>query len=129
MTRGLLSPEVPNETICGVNMNAISVYEGFIGFEERRELELRIASPGLTLDDAFAIAIRLESSEINDVYNTLTAPIQGSAYVLRKTFRPHLDRLPRSRVMIWPVAMRLRGSVLGPTVRILLTIDRRSLGG
>src|SRR5215475_5452919 len=121
-------------TICGVNMNATSVYEGFIGFEERsaelylelsihfadnsplrwfwiemameekqhagmlqhcweagvfagelpgdaqvqrlnklyRELELRIASSELTLDDVFAIAIRLESSEINDVYSQLT---------------------------------------------------------
>lgn len=127
-------------------MNAVNVYEGFIGFEERsanlylelsirfadnpalrwfwvemameekqhagmlqhcreagvfagelpgdeqvrrldqvfRQLEARIGSPDLTLDDAFDVAIRLESSEINDVYSQLTAPIQGPAHVLRR---------------------------------------------
>jgi rubrerythrin len=140
-------------------MNALSVYEGFIGFEERsaelylelsirfadnsplrwfwiemameekqhagmlqhcreagvfagelpgdaqierlnklyRELEHRIGAAQLTLDDAFAIAIRLESSEINDVYSKLTAPIQGPAHVLRKklelTVAGHFEKL------------------------------------
>jgi len=62
-----------------------------------RRLEARIASPELTLDDAFDIAIRLESSEINDVYSLLTAPIEGPAHVLRKKMElaaeGHFDRL------------------------------------
>ena len=49
-----------------------------------RRLEDRLAAPQLTLDDAFAMAIELESSEINDVYSQLTAPIQGPAHVMRK---------------------------------------------
>ena len=49
-----------------------------------RQLEARLAAPQLTLDDAFDMAIELESSEINDVYSRLTAPIQGPAHVMRK---------------------------------------------
>jgi hypothetical protein len=49
-----------------------------------RKLESQIAAPDLTLDKAFDIAIRLESSEINDVFSRLTAPISGPAYVIRK---------------------------------------------
>jgi len=49
-----------------------------------RRLEAEIAAPELRLDRAFDIAIRLESSEINDVYSQLTAPIEGPAYVMRK---------------------------------------------
>ena len=48
------------------------------------KLEKQIASSDLTLDDAFDVAIRLECSEINDVYNKLTAPIDGPDHVLRK---------------------------------------------
>ena len=47
-------------------------------------LEARIAAPQLNLDDAFDVAIRLEASEINDLYGRLTAPIEGPAYVMRK---------------------------------------------
>lgn len=48
------------------------------------DLEVRIADPGLDVDRAFEIAIILESSEINEIYKTLTAPIEGPWYVLRK---------------------------------------------
>jgi hypothetical protein len=48
------------------------------------KLEKRIVAPDLTLDGAFDIAIRLESSEINDVYGKLTAPIAGPDHILRK---------------------------------------------
>jgi hypothetical protein len=62
-----------------------------------RQLEARLAQPELTLDDAFDMAIELESSEINDVYSRLTAPIQGPAYVMRKkmelSLAGHFDRL------------------------------------
>lgn len=61
------------------------------------QLEQRIAVPELTLDDAFDVAIRLESSEINDVYSKLTAPIQGPAHVMRRkmelSLEGHFERL------------------------------------
>lgn len=49
-----------------------------------RSLEARLAAPELSEDAAFEIAIELETSEINDVYDKLTAPIQGPARVMRK---------------------------------------------
>jgi len=65
-----------------------------------RDLEARLASPQLTLDDAFGMAIELENSEINDVYGRLTAPIQGPAYVMRKKMElseaNHFDRLRKA---------------------------------
>jgi len=48
------------------------------------DLESRVADPSLRLDGAFEIAIILEASEINEIYKTLTAPIEGPWYVLRK---------------------------------------------
>jgi hypothetical protein len=48
------------------------------------DLETRLADPALTLDGAFEIAMFLEGSEINEIYKTLTAPIEGPWYVLRK---------------------------------------------
>jgi len=47
-------------------------------------LEARVAAPDLSVDDAFQIALELESSEINDVYSRLTAPIQGPAHVMQR---------------------------------------------
>jgi hypothetical protein len=41
-----------------------------------RRLEARLAEPELALDDAFELAIDLETSESNDVYSRLTAPIE-----------------------------------------------------
>ena len=62
-----------------------------------RQLETRVARPELTPDDAFELAIELESSEINDVYSRLTAPIQGPAHVMRKKMElsvaGHFERL------------------------------------
>jgi rubrerythrin len=62
-----------------------------------RQLETRLAQPKLTLDDAFDMAIELESSEINDIYSRLTAGIQGPAYIMRKkmelSLAGHFDRL------------------------------------
>jgi hypothetical protein len=48
------------------------------------DLEARLAAPSLTLDGAFEIAMFLEGSEINEIYKTLTAPIEGPWYVVRK---------------------------------------------
>jgi hypothetical protein len=49
-----------------------------------RRLEMRLAEPKLALDDAFEVAMELETSEINDVYSRLTAPVQGPAHIMRK---------------------------------------------
>ena len=61
------------------------------------ELEARLAAPDLAVDDAFDMAIQLESSEINDIYSRLTAPIEGPAYVMRKKMElsvaSHFERL------------------------------------
>ncbi|HLH30747.1 MAG TPA: hypothetical protein VKY31_06060 [Terriglobia bacterium] len=60
-------------------------------------LEQRVESPELTLDEAFDVAIRLESSEINTVYSKLTAPIDGPAHVLRRkvqlSIENHFEKL------------------------------------
>lgn len=62
-----------------------------------RQLEARLAQPKLTPEDAFEMAIELESSEINDIYSRLTAPIQGPSHVMRKKMElsvaGHFDRL------------------------------------
>ena len=62
-----------------------------------RRLEARLAHRNLALDDSFEIAIDLETSEINDVYRRLTAPIRGPAHVIRKKFElslaGHFDKL------------------------------------
>jgi hypothetical protein len=62
-----------------------------------QRLEARTNAPGLSLADAFEIAIELESSEINDIYSRLTAPIQGPAHVMRKKMElsvaSHCERL------------------------------------
>ena len=62
-----------------------------------RQLEARTNQTGLLPDDAFEIAIELESSEINDIYSGLTAPIQGPGHVMRKKMElsvaSHFERL------------------------------------
>jgi hypothetical protein len=61
------------------------------------KLEARLAQPELTMDDAFEIATALETSDINNVYSKLTAPIQGPARVMQKKMElsvaSHLERL------------------------------------
>lgn len=62
-----------------------------------RSLEKRAASPDLGIRDAFAIAVEMETSEINDIYCHLTTPLHRSTYLLRRkitTAMPdHIDRL------------------------------------
>jgi hypothetical protein len=48
------------------------------------DLERRAKAETLSVDDAFGIAIDLESSEINDIFNKLTAPIDGPVHKLKK---------------------------------------------
>jgi hypothetical protein len=65
-----------------------------------RRLESRLADPKLALDDAFEMAVELETSEINDVYSRLTAPIQGPAHMVRKkielSVQGHFERLSQA---------------------------------
>jgi len=61
-----------------------------------KKLEERLGQPKFSRDEAFEVAIELETSEINDIYSQLTAPIQGPSYVMRKKMEllaGHFDRL------------------------------------
>jgi len=62
-----------------------------------KRLRQKVRASSLTVDDAFGIAIDLESCEINDIYNDLTAKIIGPTYVLRKKIElassNHLEKL------------------------------------
>lgn len=49
-----------------------------------KELSARAHQPGVTLDEALDIAIALEGSEINDIYDNLTANVEGPWHILRK---------------------------------------------
>jgi rubrerythrin len=61
------------------------------------DLEKRAADPTLTKEQAFSIAIEMESSEINAVFGRLTAALHDSTYLTKRkiaTFVPnHLDVL------------------------------------
>jgi len=43
-----------------------------------------VVSPGFDLDQAFDVAITIESSEINEIYDNLTSNLSGPWYVIRK---------------------------------------------
>jgi rubrerythrin len=62
-----------------------------------RELSAKIAAPDLTLDAALEAALRLEGSEINEIYNGLTANLNGPWYIIRKKIElsmgNHYERL------------------------------------
>jgi hypothetical protein len=83
-----------------------------------RRLENRLAEPKLASDDAFEMAIELETSEINDVYSRLTAPIQGPAHVMRKKMElsvaGHFERLSEaaSKFHASPVIQRRLSTLL-----------------
>jgi hypothetical protein len=49
-----------------------------------RELEKRIAKPDLNVDEAFQIALELESSEVNEIYCHLTTTTHNSMYLWRR---------------------------------------------
>jgi hypothetical protein len=61
------------------------------------DLQARVSDPSLDIDRAFEIAMILESSEINQIYTTLTEPIQGPSHILRKkidlSVENHFERL------------------------------------
>ena len=49
-----------------------------------KRLSEKVMSPNLTIDDAFDVAVELETSEINDIYSKLTANVDGPWYIVRK---------------------------------------------
>jgi rubrerythrin len=67
-----------------------------------RRLGDKVASKDLNLDSAFEVAIELESSEINDIYNRLTAKVDGPLHVIRKKIElsmdNHFERLKEAAV-------------------------------
>jgi hypothetical protein len=62
-----------------------------------KHLGNKVAEPNLTADEAFGVAIDLESSEINEIYKNLTANVDGPWYVIRKKMElseeNHFERL------------------------------------
>jgi hypothetical protein len=62
-----------------------------------KRLEKRAAAPKLTVEQAFQLAIELETSEINTIYCYLTTTLHSSMYLFRRkiaTSLPHhLDEL------------------------------------
>jgi hypothetical protein len=60
-------------------------------------LEKRAADPNLTPEEAFSMAIEMESSEINAIYCRLTTTLHSSAYLLRRkiaiSLPNHIDEL------------------------------------
>jgi hypothetical protein len=49
-----------------------------------REFEKRATAGRLTRDEAFALAVELEGSEVNAIYCHLTTPLHESLYLLKK---------------------------------------------
>ena len=62
-----------------------------------KRLEKRASDPQLTLEEAFLLAVKMETSEINAIYCHLTTTLHSSMYLLRRkiaTFLPdHIDKL------------------------------------
>lgn len=62
-----------------------------------KRLEKRAADPKLTIEEAFRLAIEMESSEINAIYCHLTTTLHSSMYLLRRkivtTLPSHIDEL------------------------------------
>lgn len=81
----LFAPNLPNDT-------EIAKLAGFFDKVEQRD-----ADPTLTKEDAFTMAIELETSEINSIYCHLTLPLHSSTYLLRRKIQAslpnHVDEL------------------------------------
>jgi hypothetical protein len=67
-----------------------------------KDLGTRMSVANLTLDDAFDIAIAMESSEINEIYDHLVANVSGPFYVIRRkielSVRNHIAKLRAAAV-------------------------------
>jgi hypothetical protein len=58
--------------------------------EVYREIEKRVADPELQINDAFQIALDLETSEVNEIYCQLTATTHNAPYLWRRRWRHFL---------------------------------------
>lgn len=62
-------------------------------------LAKQAANPDLTVHEAFEIAVQMETSEVNEIYNGLTTPLHASMYLLRRkiaaSLPDHLGHLLR----------------------------------
>jgi hypothetical protein len=67
-----------------------------------KDLGARTSMANLTVDEAFDIAIALESSEINEIYDNLVANVSGPFYVIRRkielSIRNHFAKLRAAAV-------------------------------
>src|SRR5262249_20286875 len=65
-----------------------------------RRFDKRSVDPNTSVEEAFALAIELESSELNTIYCRLTTSLHASTYLLKRkiaTFLPdHVDSLVAS---------------------------------
>ena len=65
-----------------------------------KRLEKRAADPNLRVEEAFLLAVELETSEINTIYCHLTTTLHSSMYLLRRkivtSFPNHVDELLES---------------------------------
>jgi len=55
-------------------------------------LEKHAADPSLSVEDAFSLAIELETSEVNTIYCHLTSTLHGSMYLLKRNIATSLPR-------------------------------------
>ena len=81
----LFAPDLPKDTAIG---KVAALFE---------RIERLAESPSLTVEGAFALAIEIESSEVNTIYAHLTTPLHDSMYLSRRKIvtsaRSHLDEL------------------------------------
>ncbi len=86
---GLFAGDLPNDT---------EVRELEALFER---VEQQAEAPNLTVEEAFALAIEIESSEVNTIYAHLTTTLHDSMYLSRRKIvtsaRSHLDELLEAR--------------------------------
>ena len=61
-----------------------------------KRLEKIAANPKITIEEAFAVAIAIETSEVDDIYCHLTTGLHDSAYLLRRKIAAlpnHIEQL------------------------------------
>jgi len=62
-----------------------------------KELSAKATKPDLALDEAFDIAIAVESSEINEIFDNLIKNITGPLYVIRKKVELAINHFTKLR--------------------------------
>src|SRR5687767_5767376 len=70
------------EDLLGNNMPDGTTIRRLSGLLE--DLKKQAGNKSLSVDDAFLIAAKIETSEINGIYARLIGPVRGTPYILRK---------------------------------------------